>query len=163
MNMQENQLRGQIADLVKRLQATDSISEQAALTKELRDKQSELSAILSQGARPCECGKSPMGILKTPFFEKSNGETIGPVYEVGCVFCPPYLEGPEGREHRVSISSRGRSPEIAVERWNARDFVKDGHVNRIPLGGEPPSPGRKVAQFDESGSWLSRVWGKLTS
>lgn len=157
----EETIRAEIAEKTEAARATDSISEELKLTAEIKKLHQELSDTLSDGAKACECGQKPMGILKTPFFEKPNGDTIGPVYEVGCVFCPTFIVDADAKRdkegewkysenaRRHSISSRGPSVEVAVKRWNDREFVFDGYIDRVNMGMAPPSPGRKIAQFEE--------------
>lgn len=103
----------------------------------------ELSAYVSNGAEPCKnCGQPPMGMLKTPAHQH-NGIDLPDTWEVGCVFCAPFLvERPDGKAIRVegntvnvkrrSYSARAFSPESTVKRWNAGEFVEDFYLERIP-------------------------------
>lgn len=120
--------------------------------KQLRDEQ---AACISSGANACECGKSPLGMVKTPaYFDTAQGMERPAVYEVGCVYCPQYLiDTPEGKRRR-SVSARGFTPEETVAKWNAGDWVVDTKFEY-----EPADPrvggltfGRKVARFADDGS-----------
>ncbi|MFN6965234.1 MAG: hypothetical protein ACK4S4_15920 [Pyrinomonadaceae bacterium] len=94
------------------------------------------------GAEPCpRCEILPVGMVKTPSYIK-DGVELPTLYEVGCVVCPPYLieaeggvevklDGKAATVKRRSFSARAYgSPEAAVEKWNAGDFVEDTHIDR---------------------------------
>lgn len=52
-----------------------------------------------------ECGRAPIGMVKTPdIFDKDGHLKAGAVYEVGCPYCP--------------CRARGSSAEKAVDLWN---------------------------------------------
>lgn len=98
----------------------------------------ELGEALASGANACErCGYDPIGMLKTPgYYDESKGIDVAPVYEVGCIFCPPYyvehetgqertLDGKKAKVRRRSFSARANTPEEAVKNWNAGKYVED--------------------------------------
>lgn len=65
----------------------------------------ELTALLSAGTVPCpRCHTAPHGMLK----REAVGDAA-PIYEVGCLTCVN--------------ASRGWTSSLAVERWNAGEFV----------------------------------------
>jgi hypothetical protein len=106
-------------------------------TKFVQDLRRQLGEALAAGAVRCEnCGHDVVGILKTPA-HMNRGVEVPPLYEVGCVICPPYyiedengtdaeLDGKKTKVMRISYSARSYgSPEAAVEKWNKGEFVKD--------------------------------------
>jgi len=115
----------------------------AAYNARFRELNAEWSACLSSGANACqECGNPPMGMIKTPAFTK-DGVDFPCVYEVGCIFCDPYLverENGQAREidgrtlklKRRSFSARGVSVAQAVENWNSGRWVEDLYFERTP-------------------------------
>lgn len=102
----------------------------------------ELSALLSSGSTNCEvCDRAPMGMLKRPGYTDNDGTAHAPIYEVGCIYCPPVivdheegldvtLDGANRKVKRRSYSARGNTPEQAVERWNAGQHVVDNQIFR---------------------------------
>jgi hypothetical protein len=123
----------------------------------------ELDAYVSRGAKPCAaerlfpvvdedgaetggvemrpCNTPPMGMLKTPA-HTSNGMDLPNVWEVGCVYCDPFLveredgtplvvDGKVVKVKRRSYSARGFSPEEAVKKWNAGEWVEDFYFDRM--------------------------------
>jgi hypothetical protein len=75
----------------------------------------ELSAFYSQGANACpDCGQAPIGMDR------------GVVYEVGCIGCAPKPVERDGKTLRRSASAQGRTPQQAVENWNAGKWLEDG-------------------------------------
>jgi hypothetical protein len=110
----------------------------------------ELSAVISEGAELCEtCGNAPMGMLKTPAYF-SGGLEVPAVYEVGCVYCAPYvvdhaergvslvIDGETRKVLRRSYSARSTDPAEAVRKWNDGEWVEDTLFDRIP--GFTPQP-----------------------
>lgn len=99
----------------------------------------ELGEHLAAGAEKCKnCGYDPVGMLKTPgYYDEAKGVDVPPVYEVGCIFCPPVyvsvteggvkakLDGKAANVKRRSLSARGTTPEAAVANWNAGRMVED--------------------------------------
>lgn len=96
----------------------------------------ELGEHLADGAEPCQnCGYPPVGMIKTPSYEK-DGLTVPAVIEVGCVICPPFYVEAEGGEpmkldgkaatvKRCSYSARAYSQAEAAAKWNAGEYVLD--------------------------------------
>jgi hypothetical protein len=96
----------------------------------------DLGEHLAKGANDCEnCGYPVVGMIKTPSYMK-DGLEVPPVYEIGCVICPPFyvasdegeernLDGKKAKVKRRSYSARAYSLDQAVEKWNAGDFVED--------------------------------------
>jgi hypothetical protein len=96
----------------------------------------ELGEHLAAGANPCpNCGYDPVGMIKTPSYEK-DGLTVPAVIEVGCVICPPFyveaeggaektLDGKPATVKRRSYSARAYSQAEAAAKWNAQEFVED--------------------------------------
>lgn len=98
----------------------------------------ELGEALAEGSDNCRrCGYPPVGMLKTPgYYDQIRGVDVPPIYEVGCIFCPPYyvesergearkLDGENAKVCRRSYSARASTPEGAVANWNAGKFVED--------------------------------------
>lgn len=104
----------------------------------------ELGEYLVQGVEPCECGKIPMGMLKTPgYYDHAKGLDVPAVWEIGCVYCAPFLveredgkalliEGKRTMVKRRSFSARALTPEEAVRKWNEKEWVEDFYFERIP-------------------------------
>ena len=104
----------------------------------------ELGEYVIQGAENCDCGAVPMGMLKTPaYYDQAKGLDVPAVWEVGCVFCPPFLveredgkaliiEGQTKVVKRRSLSARAITPQEAVRKWNAKEWVEDFQFERIP-------------------------------
>lgn len=128
-----------------------------AFAKAIKDLRIEQSACISAGAKACDCGKEPMGMIKSPaYFDSGQGMERPPIYEVGCIFCPQYLVDVDGEKRRRSVAARGFSPEDAVAKWNAGDWVVDTKFEYEPadarVGGL--TYGRKIAQFADDGSLI---------
>lgn len=85
---------------------TAPAEEQRAASEKIKAFQSELSALITEGAKPCpSCGGAPVGI-----------EQPGPTFEVGCSSCG-WFRHTDGtvRDH----SARGGiMPRHTVEAWN---------------------------------------------
>lgn len=104
----------------------------------------ELDGYLTQGAAACDCENLPMGILKTPgYYDQAKGVDVPPVWEVGCVHCPPYLverntgkalviDGTTKTVKRRSFSARALTAAEAVRKWNEKEWVEDFYFDRIP-------------------------------
>lgn len=104
----------------------------------------ELDAYVSKGATDCQCGNHPMGMLKTPaYYDQARGVDVPAVWEVGCVYCPPYLvEREVGQKLKVdgkmktvmrrSVGARATTPTEAVRKWNEGEWVEDTRFDRIP-------------------------------
>lgn len=118
-------------------QLREAIAAITALTKELGE-------YVIQGAENCDCGAVPMGMLKTPaYYDQAKGLDVPPVWEVGCVYCPPFLverddgkvlliEGETKVLKRRCLSARATTPKEAVRKWNAKEWVEDFQFERIP-------------------------------
>ena len=82
-----------------------------AKSQEINRLSNALAALLADGANPCHaCGAAPIGMLKRVAYTDGQGEHP-PVYEVGCTACS------------TPDRSRGWTPDIAVTRWNNKEFV----------------------------------------
>jgi hypothetical protein len=127
--------------------AANGNTTQAAL-REASDKVkkigAELSSAIAEGAEVCkQCSQPPMGMLKTPSYY-NQGVEVPPVFEVGCVFCPPIvvensirgvamkIDGNVRKVLRRSVSARANTPADAVRKWNASEFVEDTLFDRMP-------------------------------
>jgi hypothetical protein len=87
----------------------------AESNKKVKALQAELSDFYSAGANPCpNCGLSVFGMDR------------GTVYEVGCTKCDPKPVERDGKTLRRSASAQGRTPQQAVENWNAGKWLEDG-------------------------------------
>ncbi len=108
---------------------------QRDLVKDLRR---QLGEHLAAGAEKCgNCGHDVVGMLKTiAYYDEAKGIDVPPVYEVGCVICPPHyveaengvpgkLDGVETTVKRRSYSARATTPEQAVANWNAGKYIED--------------------------------------
>jgi len=145
------------AELAANPESTTLAAQQAAV-QEITKLGQELDQFISQGAEPCanpraqvnaagemetkSCGERPMGMLKTPAYER-DGIEVPAVWEVGCIHCAPYLvehengtavllEGEVKKVKRRSFSARANSPAEAVKKWNAGELVEDFYLDRIP-------------------------------
>lgn len=118
-------------------QLRDAIASITALTNELGE-------YVIQGAEKCDdCGAVPMGMLKTPaYYDQAKGLDVPAVWEVGCVYCPPFLveredgkaliiEGETKTVKRRSLSARAITPQEAVRKWNAKEWVEDFYFERM--------------------------------
>ena len=124
----ENSTQAQLRDAIKAVTALNT----------------ELGEYLIQGAENCDCGAVPMGMLKTPaYYDQAKGLDVPAVWEVGCVYCPPFLveredgkaliiEGQTKVVKRRSLSARAITPQEAVRKWNAKQCVEDFYFERIP-------------------------------
>lgn len=102
----------------------------------IKKHRTELGEHLAAGAKDCpNCGYPPVGMVKTPSYEK-DGLEVPSVIEIGCIVCPPYyveddsgvetvLDGKKAKVKRRSYSARAYSQEQAAEKWNKQDFVLD--------------------------------------
>ena len=110
----------------------------------VRDLGQQLSGAISAGATPCgNCQAAPIGMLKTPAYF-NQGVEVPAMFEVGCVFCAPFLvanelrggrlliDGESKRVVRRSYSARATDPVEAVRKWNAGEWVEDTFFDRIP-------------------------------
>lgn len=99
------------------------------LADKVKTAKKALSDFLSKGANVCpSCGDKPVGMVV-------RDTTDGKIYEVGCVNCTPVIvdsnseaatkDTPINERRRVSYSSRGYTPEIAVANWNGKKFLID--------------------------------------
>jgi hypothetical protein len=82
-------------------------------------------------------------MIKTPAYF-ANGVEVPAVYEVGCVFCPPYVvpnedrgvvlmvKGEPQKVLRRSYSARATDPAEAVRKWNDGEWVEDTLFDRVP-------------------------------
>jgi len=94
-------------------------SELSALSGMIVMLNKELSAELAAGAKPCPgCDTPPMGMDREHCFE------------VGCANCKSQLIDVNGVTMRRSYSAQGRTPEQAVARWNAGDYLIDRKIDR---------------------------------
>lgn len=120
----------------------------------IKDLRAEQDAVIAKGANACDCGKFPMGMIKTPSYPGSDGLMTPAVYEVGCIYCPQYLIETESGVRRRSVSARGHSPEEAVSRWNAGEWVVDSKFEKEPVDSRVGglTHGRKIARFAENGA-----------
>jgi hypothetical protein len=103
----------------------------------------ELDDYLTAEAKPCpNCGNKPMGMLKTPAYT-DRGVDYPNIWEIGCVFCPPFLVETDGGRRlkinglvtpvkRRSYSARGFSVGEVTEKWNNDKYVEDFLFERIP-------------------------------
>lgn len=82
---------------------TAAPSQLRELTGRARALQAELAAHLSEGAAPCRCGATPIGMLRTPATGRAPA-----IYEVGCPTC--------------TAACKGLTPRQAVASWNAGEF-----------------------------------------
>jgi len=116
--MKEQELLAEIQKLREDYLAayeTMTVKEIQSHNSAIEDLQSQLSDLLSEDAINCpNCGAKPYGILKTPVIEVGGAIEKLPIYEVGCIVCPPF----EKDGFRISYGSRGNTPEKAVENWN---------------------------------------------
>jgi len=87
------------------------------------------------------CGARPMGMLKTPA-HMYMGNQLPNLWEVGCVYCAPFLveredgealkiDGKVVKVKRRSFSARAFSPAEAVKKWNAGEWVEDTMFDRM--------------------------------
>jgi hypothetical protein len=119
-----------------------TISQTEAAAEKCKTLFRELDAYVSTGADVCKnCGKAPMGMLKTPA-HTHNGAELPDLWEVGCVHCEPFLveredgkalviDGKVVKVKRRSYSARGFSPAEAVKKWNAGEWVEDFYFDRM--------------------------------
>lgn len=98
----------------------------------------DLGEHLADGANDCKnCGYPPVGMIKTPsYYDPRNDVQMPPVFEVGCIICPPFyvtredgeprkLDGKKAKVKRRSYSARATTQEEAVQKWNSDQFVED--------------------------------------
>jgi hypothetical protein len=134
--------RTKFAELASAPQSTQGqVQEAASVVKALTK---ELDEFVTQGTDKCDCDNPPMGMLKTPgYYDPAKGVDVPPVWEVGCTFCAPVLvpredgkalviEGETQKMKRRSRSARATTPEEAVRKWNAKEWVEDFYFDRIP-------------------------------
>lgn len=77
------------------------------LSEKAKQLRQGFAAALAEGAKPCECGRDPIGMV-----HQRHGAEI---FEVGCLVC-------------VDKAIAG-SPDFAVQKWNAGDRIRLPHRN----------------------------------
>lgn len=77
-----------------------------AEAEEIKELRAELQRALVEGAEVCECGAVPVGIMQ----QATLGKRVVTIFEVGC--------GVESGKR-----AQGVTRELAVENWNAREFI----------------------------------------
>lgn len=137
MTTKTRDLEAEAAKIQEKIDEARLDEGKVAFVKDLRR---QLGEHLAEGTDNCKnCGHEVVGMLKTPsYFDSRQGIQVPPVYEVGCVICPPVyvksdrdfaapgkLDGKKGKFIRRSYSARGTSIERARENWNNGVFVED--------------------------------------
>lgn len=108
---------------------TGTEAELKTLSDAIKTARQALSDFISSGANNCPaCGNAPIGMVVRETQE-------GKVYEVGCAHCSPVLVDKDGKEAsditpteeitRVSFSARGFLPQLAVQNWNDKKYLRD--------------------------------------
>jgi hypothetical protein len=102
---------------------TETVAQLHARSQEIKGLMQSLNDLLSAGANPCPaCGVLPHGCCKTP--ATVRGKTIAaPIYEVGCLGCPPLEEETDLGTRVTERRAQSYSPETAVLLWNAGQYL----------------------------------------
>ena len=109
--------------------STGTEAEVKALSDAVKAAKKNLSDFIATGADNCPvCSNKPIGMVVRQTQE-------GKIYEVGCGHCSPIIVDKDGKEAtdetpaeekvRVSFSSRGYLPQLAVENWNNKIYLRD--------------------------------------
>lgn len=91
----------------------------AAITRQVRELGDQLSAAITEGAKPCpSCGSAPLGMLQEVWV---SGEIVQ-TFEIGCTRC---------KDHRA----KGVTRETTVSKWN---------LGPVPGGWRQPKDGTRL-------------------